>query len=74
MAIGKLVLIVKPSYFSRDMQIIESLKGLKTFEEIDSEMNYFRYCNPENDFLRGVMRIRMSHRKLKGIARKVMLT
>lgn len=74
MVIGRLLLLINPAYFSKDLQLIEMLKDLKTFEEIDAEMNYFRYCNPENDFLRGVMRIRLSHRKLKGIARKVMLT
>jgi hypothetical protein len=72
--IGKILLFIWPVYFRRDITLIGRLKNLKSFEEIEAEMNYFRYCNPENGIFRGVMRMRLSHRKLKGVARKVMLT
>ena len=64
-----LIRMVNRNYFATDIELIESVGDLTDLDQMDSEVMLFRYHRPAKGFWRGKMRVRISGRRLLGLAK-----
>src|SRR5690348_16475651 len=61
---ARLLQPTKKALFKPDFELIEQVSSATSVEDIRDEINDFRYHNPPTGLLRGVLRVRVSSKRL----------
>ena len=65
---ARLIGRVNRDYFKQDLELIERIKHLSKSKEVELELERFRYSRGSQGFLRGVLKMRISGRRLMDLA------
>jgi len=72
MIFARIMRLIWPGYFQRDMELIRRLGALTSANEVRFEIDNYRYQHPEYGLFRHGFRLRVSGKRLIHLARRVM--